>query len=272
MNMTESGMAAMTRRDALRQLINRTRNYILGHGFNAKCLSQIEIPEELRKTTKDELFYWDDSGNDDKNRVILFTTEKNLTLLDRYHDWLGDGTFYIAPTFFKQVYTIHILYEGQAYPMVYGLLPNKKQTTYKKFFKMVNHNLKNKVSTFNMDFEKATMNAALKVFCCDICLCFFHFSHSGFRQVQHNGLTREWYDEKFRFSFKLTQALAYLPVDDVVTGFEYLTSQAPPKFGVLIKWLENNCIGKFKPNSRTSRVEPRFPIPMWNLHERVKKG
>jgi hypothetical protein len=72
--------------------------------------------------------------------------------------------------------------------------------------------------------------------------------------------------------FKLTQALAYLPVDDVVTGFEYLTSQAPPKFGVLIKWLENNYIGKFKPNSRTSRVEPRFPIPMWNLHERVKKG
>ena len=91
LNMTESGMAAMTRRDALRQLINRTRNFKLGHGFNAKCLSQIEIPEELRKTTKDELFYWDDSGNDNKNRVILFTTEKNLTLLDRYHDWLGDG-------------------------------------------------------------------------------------------------------------------------------------------------------------------------------------
>ena len=156
--------------------------------------------------------------------------------------------------------------------MAYGLLPNKKQTTYKKFFKMVNHNLKNKVSTFNMDFEKATMNAAIAIFKCDICLCFFHFSQSGFRQVQLHGLTREWYDERFRFSFKMMQALAYIPVDDVVSGFEYLTSQAPPRYGIILKWLENNYIGKLKPNSRTSRIEPRFPIPMWNLHDRVKKG
>jgi hypothetical protein len=103
-------MAEMTRRDALRQMINRHRNAKLGHHFTAKCLSQIEIPVSLHNTFRDELFYWDDSGNDDKNRVILFTTKENLKLLDSYHDWLGDGTFYIAPTFFKQLYTIYIVY------------------------------------------------------------------------------------------------------------------------------------------------------------------
>jgi hypothetical protein len=73
-------------------------------------------------------------------------------------------------------------------------------------------------------------------------------------------------------SFKTMQALAYLPVDDVITGFELLSSEAPPKFKPILSWLENNYIGKFKPNSRTSRVVPRYPIKMWNLHERVKKG
>ena len=68
------------------------------------------------------------------------------------------------------------------------------------------------------------------------------------------------------------QALAYLPVDDVLEGFELLSNEAPSKFKPILVWLENNYIGKLKPNSRTSRVEPRFPIKMWNLHERVKKG
>ena len=272
LNLKESCMAEMTRRDALRQMINRHRNAKLGHHFTAKCLSQIEIPESLHNTFRDELFNWDDSGNDDKNRVILFTTKENLNLLDSYHDWLGDGTFYIAPTFFKQLYTIHIVYRGQSFPLAYGLLPNKKQATYKKFFKMVKHNLKNKVETFNMDFEKAAMNAAEKTFLCEILLCFFYFLQSGFRRVQYHGLVREWHDEQFRMSFKTMQALAYLPVDDVITGFELLSSEAPTKFKPILSWLENNYIGKFKPNSRTSRVVPRYPIKMWNLHERVKKG
>ena len=34
--------------------------------------------------------------------TFMFTTEKNLKVLDQYHDrWLGDGTFDIAPTFFN---------------------------------------------------------------------------------------------------------------------------------------------------------------------------
>jgi len=59
---------------------------------------------------------------------------------------------------------------------------------------------------------------------------------------------------------------------NVIIGFDLLSREAPPKFKQILNWLENNYIGKLKPNSRTSRVEPRYPIRMWNLHERVKKG
>jgi hypothetical protein len=44
LNLKESCMAEMTRRDAMRQMINRHRNGKLGHHFAAKCLSQIVIP------------------------------------------------------------------------------------------------------------------------------------------------------------------------------------------------------------------------------------
>ena len=73
----------------------------MGFGVNAKCLKLLEIPEILRSTYSEQKFYWDDTGNDDKNRIIIFTTQKNLELLERHQDWYCDGTFEIAPTFFK---------------------------------------------------------------------------------------------------------------------------------------------------------------------------
>ena len=72
----------MTLKSAQAQVINRLRNKAAGYGryTNAKCLSKIEIPLALHSTYKDEKFYWDDTGNDDPNRIIIFTTEKNLSL------------------------------------------------------------------------------------------------------------------------------------------------------------------------------------------------
>jgi hypothetical protein len=107
--------------------------------------------------------------------------------------------------------------------MAYGLLPNKKETTYKKFFKMLKKIVPNAPETFNMDFEKAANNAARKIFKCFIHLCFFHFSQSGWRRVQINGLVKAWYEDDFRLSFKKIQALAFLPVHDVVEGFEIIS-------------------------------------------------
>ena len=103
LNMKPEAIGFMTKKDAFRQIINRLRNKKVGFGVNAKCLKLLEIPENLRSTYSEQKFYWDDTGNDDKNRIIIFTTQKNLELLERHQDWYCDGTFEIAPTFFKQV-------------------------------------------------------------------------------------------------------------------------------------------------------------------------
>jgi hypothetical protein len=81
------------------------------------------------------VFYWDDSGRSDDTRVILFTTEANLRLMQSHRDLLVDGTFDLAPKrVFKQVYTIHIIYKNKGLPLVYGLLPNKTLKKHTKSF------------------------------------------------------------------------------------------------------------------------------------------
>ena len=73
-------------------------------------------------------------------------------------------------------------------------------------------------------------------------------------------------------AFKKLQALAFVPIRDVIKSFELLENSSPKTFKPMLKYFLNNYIGKFKKNSMTSRVEPRFPICIWNLHDRVKKN
>ncbi|CAF0921710.1 unnamed protein product [Brachionus calyciflorus] len=122
LSLNEETISLLSKPEALRKMIVRERNKnTLGSlvGFNAKTLSEIFITETQKKTYNNELFYWDDSGSHDKNRVLIFTTKTNLEFLNNYNDWYCDGTFDIAPTFFKQCYTIHIYNRKQS--VSYGL-------------------------------------------------------------------------------------------------------------------------------------------------------
>ncbi|CAF0877868.1 unnamed protein product, partial [Brachionus calyciflorus] len=268
-----SAIGAMSKPDALRQMINRLRAKKFSFKkFGATSLAEISIPPELKKTFNGEEFYWDDSGADDKNRVIIFTTKKSIEILNNHSDWYADGTFDISPTFFKQIYSLHVIINGTTVPCLFVMLPNKKQSTYKKMFKMIKSYINKPPKSINMDFEKAAINAAVLVFKCKIHACFFHLSQSLFRRVQTKGLIRDFaLNEEFRYSFKLVQALAFLPVKDVIEGFKLIQKQCPESFEPILIYFEQVYIGKLKPNSKSHRVVPRYPIELWSVFERVKQ-
>ena len=162
--------AGMPTYDAMRQLINGVRRNVAGFGSNAIDLSSIVIPDNLKYCYKakeedpDVLFYWDDSGEDDESRVIVFSTEDNFKILSENRDWFSDGTFDISPTLFTQLYSIHVIVNNKDLPLVYGYLPNKEEKTYVKFFNMVKKSITIMPISFNVDFEKAVFNAAYRVF------------------------------------------------------------------------------------------------------------
>lgn len=86
------------------------------------------------KTSKDECFLlWDsNTENTEESRIILFATKSNLDLLQEFKNWSVDGTFNTAPESFSQIYTIHILVEKKAVPVVFALLENKQTSTYER--------------------------------------------------------------------------------------------------------------------------------------------
>jgi len=111
---------------------------------------------------------------------------------------------------------------GTTLPMLYALLTNKKQKTYKRLFKMIKSYIKVLPESICMDFEKASINAARLVYLCKKFGCLIHLSQSFWRRVQHHSLVRCWYLPQFRICFKKMKALAFLPKEDVVTDFELI--------------------------------------------------
>lgn len=260
----------VSKKEAITKMIIRERKKCAGDDMNinyhAKCIEDLVVPQSLHYTKKDQLFYFEDSGQKrkDKSRVMVFTTEFNLNLLNSYSEWYADGTFDISPSMFKQIYTIHIRVNGTTLPLVYGILPDKKQNTYVKFLRLIKKHVTNNPRFVNCDFEKAAINAFKKVFQCEeIHGCFFHLSQAWYRRIQSK--IKEWNkNENFRITYRKLQALAFLPVDDVSDGFKLISKKYPSELSDLVSYIEKNYIGNDKP--------ARFPIDMWNLHERVKQN
>lgn len=95
----------------------------------------------------------------------------------------ADGTFKTAPLLFYQIFTIHGIYNGHVVPLVYCLLPNKKEITYVTVLnklKDLKPDLKPK--SVMLDYELATLNAFQKVFPGIKCRgCIFHMNQSFYR-------------------------------------------------------------------------------------------
>ena len=64
-------------------------------------------------------------------------TGEQLPILARCRVLLADGTFDSVPLVAKQLFTIHGLYEDIAPPLLYGFLPDKKESTYRRVLKVL---------------------------------------------------------------------------------------------------------------------------------------
>jgi hypothetical protein len=99
--------------EACRKIIHRKRkaegvNYVV-----PRTIADIDVPLDLRSTTRGENFLLHDSGPLDENRMLIFATSNNLRILRVSEHWFADGTFSISPQLFFQVYTIHGLMSGR---------------------------------------------------------------------------------------------------------------------------------------------------------------
>ncbi|XP_067671617.1 uncharacterized protein [Haliotis asinina] len=188
------------------------------------------IPDTYQMTDSGHRFLIIDDGNE--NKILGFSTDENLEHPCAAETIYGDGTFYVTPTVFYQLYTLHAMIDNQMFPLVFLLLPDKRQVTYERAFQLVKDAAAQRgfqllPNQIQMDFEVASKNAVMSVFPGSTWKgCFFHFTQCVWRKAQQFGL---------QIDYVWLQTLADMPQDrrceqlaDYVTTQWIEGDQAPP--------------------------------------------
>ena len=129
-----------------------------------------------------------DSGRADTERIILFGTSDNVRFLQDNKDWFADGTFKVTPNLFYQVYTIHAIKCNTALPLVYALLPDKREETYRRVSEdLLDFNVNLHPETCMLDLEKAAESAFAACFPgLTINVCLFHLGQCLWRKYRNS--------------------------------------------------------------------------------------
>lgn len=243
---------------------------------NPSSREDLVLPNEFTKSEAGETFLLFDSGVI-PNRILIFSTRSNITLLAQSQNWYADGTFKVVPTLFEQLYTIHGLKDNVAIPLVFALLPNKTEQTYIKLLQEIKNVLPAGAGprTIMTDFELAMINAVQQELPDTVHRgCFFHFSQCIFRHIQSNGLQREYeQNPQTALTLKMLPALAFVPTNDVVNAFDHLCDQNmfPPELRAVVDYFEDTWIGRPQRRGRQRR-QPLFAHTMWNCYDGVRDG
>ena len=167
-------------------------------------------------------FRLQDSGKDDKERILIFGDATIKNLLNLPNTWLVDGTFKLSPEIFYQIYTIHVELNGFAPSGVYVLLPNKTEKTYNRMIKLLSEETNLNPGKILADFEKAALNAFSKK-CphAEISSCCFHLTQSFNQKINEIGL-KTFYENfaQFNLALRMLLALPHVPPTHVKASFE----------------------------------------------------
>ncbi|KAL8567871.1 hypothetical protein ACOMHN_058993 [Nucella lapillus] len=134
-----------------------------------------------------------------------------------------------------------------------------------------------------VDYEKAVIQALHSKLGehVEVKGCFFHLTQSTWRRIQQLGMTALYNNnDDVKLFCGMLDALAFLPVDDVPTGMEYLRDNTPDGAEELLEYFEATYVrGTFRQVQlpaanddapapvRVQRRPPLFPPGLWNVHE-----
>ena len=212
------------------------------------------------------------SGSHDRDRLLIFATPSNLGVLEDSERWYCNGTFSTSADVIYQVYTIHgqvSLTNTYITPLVYALLPIKKKETYIRLFQAPNL----KPSTVTTDFEIAVSNAFNQLSTdVQISFCYFNFCQSLLRHVQNQSKKSRYgeCEDLYRKYVRKAAALAFLPVKDVIKGFELLEDcNGDSDVSEFLKYYENTYIGVPQEIGTGTRA-PRFAVSERSVYQAAK--
>lgn len=194
--------------------------------------------------------------------IPIFTCYTNLVMLCEVREIFADGTFTYCPSYFYQLYTIHILQNNYYLPLIYCFLNSKSTDKYKEMWtlikelckKMINKEIQ--INKIHLDFEKSAHIAIEESFpTVQIIACQFHLSQNWYRKIQSNNYLLNQYKNNTEIGLWLKYffGLAFLPPEQVDDSFVELMSIAPTDNHTFTDYILENYINK----------ESQFPPNIW---------
>ncbi|CAM2725449.1 unnamed protein product [Rotaria socialis] len=222
------------------------------------------LPDKFRKTYRDEGFIL----HEDK-KLIIFTKKTKLSILKQNKHWFADGTFKVCLDDYYPLFTLHAMMTNGITP-VYGLLIGKSAEDYNLFIEKVLEQDNFQPEPIMTDFETDTIKSVKDMWPNILHKgCLFHFSQAVCRQVQSKGLTTKYNeDESFRLNVKQLFSLAFVPLDQIIIGFDLICDQFDDDADDLLEDFEKTCIGEPKRRG-TGRKKPQFDHKLWKIPDRV---
>ncbi|CAN8004683.1 unnamed protein product, partial [Ixodes hexagonus] len=197
-----------------------------------------------------------------------------LRLLCQSDTLLMDGNFAMAPRLFLQLYILHVPLGETAVPVVYAFMENKTQDSYEELLNAVVAAAEATTETSPNPglvitvFETAAVNSARAVFGEDVTTrgCYFHFRQSTWRKIQELSLVSLYMEsDVFRLFVGMMNGLAFLPLDDIARGIEFLRTTAPPEAEDLLDYFDSTYV-------TGTCTAPKFSPRIWNMHVATMTG
>ena len=193
----------------------------------------VDLQEPWTKTQDGRDFLCVNDGDDDK--ILVFASTEMLDIMSEASTLFMDGTFFVCPSLWLQVYIVHCLVDNKMYPVAISLLPNKTKQTYVRLFALLKDVVRTKTGIdispdiIQIDFESAVIKAVNEVFpTTAVRGCFFHYAQALWRHVVDRGLAMDYKNKpEVQSHVRRTSALPLLPVNQVQDAWLQLLNQSP---------------------------------------------
>lgn len=247
-------------------------------------LLDLIIIDRWQKTVDGKQFLLHDSGNFENNeRIIIFASHFGLKYLSLADIWFLDGTFSVAPKLFKQLIIIRTEVECMGISCVYAFLTGKSQKLYEYLLKTILIKISREFPlkikfTILVDFELSIINAIKIIFgnLVNIKCCFYHLTQCTWRKIQALGLTNAYKSNNIiRVFCGMIDALAFLPIDKVVSGINYLKQNIPVGCEEFVYYFDQTFVSgvfHFSNGILISKYPPLFEISLWNVNKATLNG
>ncbi|XP_064631726.1 uncharacterized protein LOC135500763 [Lineus longissimus] len=214
------------------------------------------------------------ANDGDIDKLIIFGSVESLMKVAIADTVFMDGTFYIAPNIFTQLYTVHAKIYGQIFPLLYGLLPDKRQATYERFIRLisdkireVNENVAFNPNTIVVDYEMSALQACRgELPGAQLKGCRFHFGQAIHRSVQRLGLAAQYRDadnmDPIRKWIRRTLALPLVPLDRLDEVWMTTMNEAPAI-------LQAAAFNDYVTANWIDDMDARFDRTLWNHYDRL---